>query len=45
MPYSRFKRYKPVLENVVQWLISNRTTAMLAIQERMEREVREAEVA
>lgn len=45
VPYSRFKRYKPVLENVVQWLISNRTTAMLAIQERMEREVREAEVA
>lgn len=47
VPYSRFNRYKPVLENVVEWLINNRTAAMLAISERMavlEKE-REMEVA
>lgn len=40
--YSRFNRYKPVLETLVNWLICNRTAAMLAITERIEREEREA---
>lgn len=40
--YSRFNRYKLVLENMVDWLTCNRTVALLAIQGRIEKEEREA---
>ncbi|GAB3528596.1 hypothetical protein [Photobacterium alginatilyticum] len=40
--YSRFKRYSTVLEKLVEWLVGQRTAAVLALQGRVERE--EAEV-
>ncbi|WP_027252504.1 hypothetical protein [Photobacterium halotolerans] len=43
--YSRFKRYQTVLQKLVDWLTGQRTAAMLALQSRVEREEREAEVA
>lgn len=36
--YSRFKRYQPVLERLVEWLTGQRTAAVLALQSRVERE-------
>ncbi|EKO3451699.1 hypothetical protein NTE11_003544 [Vibrio fluvialis] len=37
--YSMFKRYHPVLEEVTRWLSDKRNAAMLALMERIEREV------
>ena len=40
--YSRFNRYKPVAKSLVDWLLNQRTAAMLAITGRMAREEDEA---
>lgn len=42
VPFSRFNRYKPILEELVDWLTMGRTAALLAIDARIEKEHREA---
>ncbi|PSB88074.1 hypothetical protein C5F64_08730 [Photobacterium damselae subsp. damselae] len=36
--YSRFKRYNVVLEQLVLWLMKNRSTAVMAMEEQVDRE-------
>ncbi|OEE40822.1 hypothetical protein A1QW_03655 [Vibrio anguillarum] len=40
--YSRFNRYKPILEELVRWLTDGRTAAQLAIEGQVELDKREA---
>ncbi|WP_236732761.1 hypothetical protein [Vibrio anguillarum] len=42
MLYSRFNRYKPILEELVRWLTDGRTAAQLAIEGQVELDKREA---
>ncbi|MFD2177874.1 hypothetical protein [Veronia pacifica] len=43
VPYSRFNRYKPILEKLVDWLTTGRVAALLAIQGQIEKEKQEAQ--
>lgn len=43
VPYLRFVRYKPILEQMVDWLTMGRTAALLRMQGQMELEQREAQ--
>lgn len=45
VPYSRFTRYKPVLEELVDWLTMGRTAALLRMQGQMDKEKAEAKKA
>ncbi|NAW63978.1 hypothetical protein [Photobacterium halotolerans] len=42
VPFSRFNRYKPILEELVRWLNDGRTAALLSVQQQIELEEREA---
>ncbi|GAB6263930.1 hypothetical protein [Photobacterium sp. R1] len=42
VPYSRFNRYKPILEELVGWLSDGRSAALLSMQAQVELDKREA---